>query len=144
VVKKALPLVVLLLAACAGDGAYRTEPLPVEPERSGVIEELRSVPLPSRGGSIAGTVVGGAAGGAAGSAVGSGRGSQAASVAGSVAGSIVGYTLGEGIGKREGLEITLRLDNGRQLIVVQPDGERFAVGERVRVINEKQGLRVAH
>ncbi len=141
--KKALPLIALLLAACAG-GAYRTEPLPVEPERSGVVEEVRSVPLPGRGGSIVGTVVGGTAGGVAGSTVGSGRGTQAATVVGSVAGSIAGYALGEAAGKREGLEITVRLDNGRQLIVVQPDGERFITGDRVRVITDKLGARVAH
>ena len=142
--KKALPLVVLLLAACAGGGAYRTEPLPVEPERSGVVEEVRSVPLPGRSGSIVGTVVGGTAGGVAGSTVGSGRGTQAATVVGSVAGSIAGYALGDAAGKREGLEITVRLDNGRQLIIVQPDGERFVAGEQVRVIADKQGTRVAH
>lgn len=142
--KTPLILIVLLLAACA-DSGYRTEPLPTEPERSGVVEEVRTVPLGgSAVGSIAGTVVGGTAGAAAGGSVGSGRGAQAASVVGSVAGSIAGYTLASGASSREGVEITVRLDNGRQLLVVQPNGEAFKPGDRVRVISDKQGRRVTH
>lgn len=136
-------LVLLLLAACAG-GSYRTEPLPVEPERGGVIEAVRSVPLPERGGSIAGTIVGGGAGAAVGASVGSGRGAQAASVAGAVAGSIAGHAMAAGAAAREGLELTVRLDSGRQILVVQPDGESFRPGERVRVLSGGQGLRVIH
>jgi outer membrane lipoprotein SlyB len=143
VVKTAILFVVLLLAACA-DGSYRTEPIPMEPERGGVVEEVRSVPLGDRGGGIAGTIVGGGAGAAAGRTVGSGRGTQAATVVGAVAGTIAGNVIAGGVGAREGLEITVRLDSGRQLLVVQPDGETFKPGERVRVLSEKQGLRVTH
>lgn len=137
-----LPLV-FLLAACAGE-TYRTEPLPVEPERGAVVEQVRAVPLGDRGGSIAGTVVGGGAGAAAGRTVGSGRGTQAATVAGAVAGTIAGNVLAGNASRREGLEITVRLDSGRQLLVVQSDGETFKPGERVRVLTDKQGMRVTH
>ena len=145
---RAALLLTLLLAACAdgGGGGYKTEPLPApEPERSGVVEEVRAVPLgSSRIGSVAGTVVGGTAGGAAGGRVGSGRGSQAASVAGAVAGSIAGNMVAQNVGNPDGLEITVRLDNGRQLLVVQPGGEQFKPGERVRVLSGQQGARVTH
>jgi len=116
----------------------------VEPERGGVVEEVRAVPLGDRGGGLAGAVVGGGAGAVAGRTVGSGRGTQAATVVGSVAGTIAGSMLGGSVGKREGLEITVRLDSGRQLLVLQPDGETFKPGERVRVLSDKQGLRVTH
>lgn len=141
--KTALFVAVLLLAACAGDG-YRIEALPAEPERGGVVEAVRVVPLGDRGGSIAGAVVGGGAGAAAGGGVGSGRGSQAASVAGAVAGTIAGSVLASNAARREGLEITVRLDSGRQILVLQPDGETFKPGERVRVLAGKQGTRVTH
>jgi outer membrane lipoprotein SlyB len=145
---KAAPLVLaLLLAACAdGGGGYRTEPLPAaEPERSGVVEEVRPVPLGNnRVGSVAGTVVGGSAGAAAGRTVGSGRGSQASSVVGAVAGSIAGNMIAQSVVNPDGIEITLRLDNGRQLLVVQPAGETFKPGERVRVLSDQQGTRVTH
>ena len=141
--KTALIAGVVLLAGCAGSG-YQTEPLPAEAERGGVVEEVRAVPLGDRGGGIAGAVIGGGVGAAAGSTVGSGRGSQAASVAGAVAGSIAGNVLAANAGRREGLEITVRLDNGRQILVLQAGGETFKAGERVRVIADKQGTRVTH
>jgi outer membrane lipoprotein SlyB len=147
VVKAAFLLFVLLLAACAdGGGGYRTEPLPpAEPERSGVVEEVRAVPLgSSRVGSVAGTVVGGTAGASAGRTVGSGRGSQASSVVGAVAGSIAGNMIAQSASNPDGVEITLRLDNGRQLLVVQPADETFKPGERVRVISDQKGTRVTH
>ncbi len=139
--KRALLCVAILAAGCAGDG-YRTEPLPVEPERGGVIEAVRVVPIGARGGSIAGTVVGGSVGAAAGSTVGSGRGSQAASVAGAVAGTIAGNVLAGSVSAREGVEITVRLDSGRQLLVVQAADENFKPGDRVRVLSEGRALRV--
>ncbi len=142
-VKIAILPAVLLLAACAG-GSYLTEPLPMEPERGGVVEEVRVVPLGDRGGGIAGTIVGGGAGAAVGGTVGSGRGTQAATVVGAVAGTIAGHTMASAAARREGLEITVRLDSGRQVLVVQPAGESFKPGERVRVLSEKQGLRVTH
>jgi outer membrane lipoprotein SlyB len=141
VVKLAITLCALLLAGCAG-GSYRTEPLPVEPDRGGVVEDVRSVPLGDRGGSIAGTIVGGSVGAVAGSGVGSGRGSQAASVAGAVAGTIAGNVLASGASTREGLEITVRLDSGRQILVVQGGAESFKPGDRVRVVSDGRFVRV--
>ncbi len=142
-VRAAVLACVMLIAGCAGD-RYRTEPLPAEPERGAVVEAVRTVPLSDRAGSYIGAVVGGGAGAAAGSTVGSGRGSQAATVAGAVAGTIAGSTLGGSVRVREGLEITVRLDSGRQLIVLQPEGETFTPGERVRVIAGPRGSRVTH
>ncbi len=139
--KRALLCVVVLAAGCAGDG-YRTEPLPMEPERSGIVEAVRAVPIGARGGSIAGTIVGGGVGAAAGSTVGSGRGSQAASVAGAVAGTIAGNMLAGSVSAREGVEITVRLDSGRQLLVVQATDESFKPGDRVRVLSEGRAMRV--
>jgi len=111
--------------------------------RTGVVEEVRRVPLPSSSGFI-GTLGGGAAGGIAGGTVGSGRGSQAASVAGAVAGSIAGRALENAASAKEGLEISVRLDSGSLLLVLQPDGESFKPGERVRVLSGAKSTRVTH
>ena len=112
--------------------------------RMGVVEEVRLVPLPGSSGGYIGTLGGGAVGGIAGGTVGSGRGSQAASVAGAVAGSVAGRALENSLSSKEGLEIAVRLDSGRLMLVLQPAGEPFKPGERVRVISGSNSTRVAH
>ena len=111
--------------------------------RAGVVEEVRRVPLPASSGYI-GTIGGGTVGGIAGGTLGGGRGSQAASVAGAVAGSVAGYALENAVTAKEGLEISVRLDSGSLLVVVQPDGESFRAGERVRVLSGARSTRVTH
>jgi outer membrane lipoprotein SlyB len=88
------------------------------------VEEVRRVPLPTAGGYV-GTLGGATVGGIAGGSVGSGRGSQAASVVGAVAGSVAGRAIEGAMTAREGLEISVRLDSGTALLVLQPDGESF-------------------
>jgi len=132
----------LLGAGCAANSPARKagEELDV---RMGVVEEVRRVPLPASGGYI-GTLGGAAAGGIAGGTMGSGRGSQAASVAGAVAGAVAGRALENAVSAREGLEISVRLDSGTLIAVLQPLGETFKAGERVRVLSGANSMRVTH
>jgi outer membrane lipoprotein SlyB len=143
------PVAIALLTACAlgaGSAANSSadgkggEELDV---RMGVVDEVRHVPLPAAGGYI-GTMGGAAAGGIAGGTLGSGRGSQAAAVAGAVAGSVAGRALENAASAREGLEIAVRLDSGSLVLVLQPDGETFKPGERVRVLAGAKSTRVTH
>jgi outer membrane lipoprotein SlyB len=138
-----LALAGAIAAGCASKSGDRTAGEELE-VRTGLIEEVRQVPLPGSSGGYIGTLGGGAAGGIAGSRVGSGRGSQAASVAGAVAGSVAGRALESSLMSKEGLEISVRLDSGRLLLVLQPAGETFEPGERVRVISGSSGTRVTH
>ena len=90
-----------------------------------------------------GTVAGGAIGGIAGSGVGGGRGSAVAGVIGAVAGGLAGSAIEEGVTRRQGVEVTVRLDGGRYLAVVQQDaGENFRPGERVRLVQDGGTMRV--
>lgn len=130
-----------LAAGCSTAERNAGEELEV---RMAIVEEVRSVPLPGSSGGYIGAVGGSAAGGIAGSTVGSGRGSQAAAVAGAVAGSVAGVALENALTSKDGLEITVRLDTGRQMLVLQPAGETFRPGERVRVISGSKSLRVSH
>ncbi|MDB5812037.1 MAG: outer rane lipoprotein [Betaproteobacteria bacterium] len=132
-----------LIAGCASSKPDRNAGEELE-VRTGVVEELRRVPLPSAGGGYIGTIGGAGAGGIAGSTVGSGRGSQAASVAGAVAGSVAGRALENSMTSKEGLEIAVRLDGGRLIHVLQPDSEAFKVGDRVRVLSGEKSTRVTH
>jgi outer membrane lipoprotein SlyB len=66
-------------------------------------------------------------------------------VLGAVVGGMAGAASEEAITRKPGLEITVRLDSGRMLAVVQEDsGEKFAVGERVRLLESGGQTRVTH
>ena len=140
----AIVLASAFTAGCASNSAGDRNAGEELEVRLGVVEEVRQVPLPGSSGGYIGTVGGGAVGGIAGGTVGSGRGSQAAAVAGAVAGSVAGRALENSLSSKEGLEIAVRLDSGRLMLVLQPDGETFKPGERVRVISGAKSTRVTH
>lgn len=140
--------VAVLGAGCAsglGSGDYeRREARRVYEVRMGVVENVRSVRLEGTESGV-GTVAGAAVGGIAGSTVGGGKGQAIGAVLGAVAGGVAGAAAEEAITRKSGLEITVRLDSGRTIAVVQEDtGERFAVGDRVRILESGGQARVTH
>lgn len=142
-----LPLAVLS-AGCAsglGSGDYeRREARRVYEVKMGVVENVRSVRLEGTESGV-GTVAGAAVGGIAGSEIGQGKGSAVAAVLGAVVGGVAGAAAEEAVTRKSGLEITVRLDSGRTIAVVQEDtGERFAVGNRVRILESGGQARVTH
>jgi outer membrane lipoprotein SlyB len=148
--KLAIPvlLVALLLAGCAsglGSRDYeRAEARRVYEVKMGVVENVRAVQLEGTKSGI-GTVGGAAVGGIAGSTIGSGKGSAIAAVLGAVAGGVAGAAAEEAVTKQPGLEITVRLENGRTLAITQADdGEKFNVGDRVRILESGGQARVTH
>jgi outer membrane lipoprotein SlyB len=53
---------------------------------------------------------------------------------------VAGQAVEGAVTARPGVEITVRLDNGRVLAVTQEDeGEGFRVGERVRLLTDRYG-----
>jgi len=109
----------------------------------GTVESVRAVQLEGTKTPI-GSVAGAAVGGIAGSSVGGGRGAAAAAVIGAVAGGVAGAAIEEGATRTRGVEVTVRLDNGQFLAVVQADeGEAFRAGERVRVLRDAGTVRVS-
>lgn len=112
--------------------------------RMGVVESVRLVTI-SGTQTGAGTAAGGVIGGLAGSSVSSGgRRSAAGSVIGAVAGAVAGHMIEEGVTRKQGLEITVRYDNGTLGAITQEADEAFNVGERVRVLSGGGVTRVAH
>jgi outer membrane lipoprotein SlyB len=149
-VKKGLWLIPLaaLSAGCAsglGSGDFeRREARRVYEVRMGVVENVRSVRLEGTESGV-GAVAGAAVGGIAGSSVGGGKGQAIGAVLGAVAGGVAGAAAEEAVTRKPGLEITVRLDSGRTIAVVQEDtGERFAVGDRVRILESGGQARVTH
>ncbi|ENO85758.1 17 kDa surface antigen, partial [Thauera linaloolentis 47Lol = DSM 12138] len=60
------------------------------------------------------------------------------------AGGVAGAAIEEGATRTQGVEVTVRLDNGQFLAVVQADeGEAFRAGERVRVLRDAGTTRVS-
>jgi outer membrane lipoprotein SlyB len=50
----------------------------------------------------------------------------------------------EGVMSKDGLEVTVKLDNGRMIAVTQEADEQFRVGERVRILSGGGATRVTH
>ncbi len=139
----------LTLGGCAsnlsGDSYSRDEARKVQTVRMGTIESLRPVKIEGTKtpiGAGAGAVVGGVAG----STIGGGRGSVVAAVIGAVAGGLLGSMTEEGLTRTQGVEITVREDDGTLRAYVQQvqENEIFRVGERVRIMTVDGTSRVAH
>lgn len=139
-------LLSLLLSACAsnltGDSYSRGEARSETTIRQGVVESTRPVKLEGTKSGI-GAIAGGAVGGIAGGSLGGGRGSSVISVLGAVAGGLVGAVAEEGVTRHDGLEITVQLDDGSLVAVVQEAEESFAPGDRVRLLRTGGVTRVA-
>jgi outer membrane lipoprotein SlyB len=151
--KNSLLLVFLLvatgLAGCAsdlsGESYSRSEARTVQQVEYGVIEYLRPVKIEGTKTPI-GAGAGAAVGGLAGSSVGGGTGSKIMTVIGAVAGGMAGAAIEEGVTRTQGVEITVKKNNGQTIAVVQTlsPNERFSVGDRVRVLYAGKNTRVAH
>jgi len=110
--------------------------------RFGVVESVRIVRIdaPQTGvGAASGAILGGIAG----SNVGGGSGAAAAAVAGALLGSIIGSHIEADANAGNAIEITVLLDGGRYIAVVQAPDEVFRVGDRVRVLSGQGITRVA-
>lgn len=136
------------LSGCAsslsGDTYSREEARAVQTVRMGTIESLRPVRIEGTKtpiGAGAGAIVGGVAG----SSVGGGRGSAVAAVIGAVAGGLLGAATEEGFTRTQGVEITLREDDGSMRAYVQEvePNQVFRVGQRVRVLTVNGTSRVS-
>lgn len=138
--------VALVLGGCAssltGNDYGRAEARRAMNVQFGTIESLRPVRIEGTKTPV-GTIGGAAVGGIVGSGVGGGSGRSVATVLGALAGGMAGSAVEEGVTRRVGQEITVRLDNGQYLAVVQEDGgEGFQPGQRVRVLRDGGTTRV--
>ena len=137
----------LVLAGCAGSqsgSAYtRTQTRGEMHVRMGIVESVRTVTIEGSQSGV-GAVAGGVVGGVAGSDIGHGKGSTVASVLGAVLGGMAGQAIEERTTKKDGLEITVRLDSGQIIAVTQEADEQFRAGEKVRVLSGSGVTRVSH
>ncbi|MCT4535400.1 glycine zipper 2TM domain-containing protein [Halodesulfovibrio sp.] len=87
-----------------------------------------------------GLVGGGLAGGLVGSTIGGGSGRVLGAVGGAIVGATAGALAEDEFQKTDGIQITVRLDSGRSVSIVQAaEGSNFSYGQRVRVITSPNG-----
>ncbi len=144
--------VIGLLVSCAqdslsGDVYSRSEARSGQSVQSGRITNIRYVKI--EGGNQGGALVGGLGGGLLGSNIGHGRASNTAgALGGALLGSALGSNIQQSAGSRQGIEITVRLDSGGSVAVVQEENPRnpssFQVGQRVKVLNSGSGMRISY
>jgi len=90
-----------------------------------------------------GAAAGGVLGAVAGSAVGGGSGRRLTTTAGAIGGAMAGNAAENVRSRRQGVEITLRLDSGETRVIVQEADVPVFVGQRVQVITQGGRTRVA-
>jgi outer membrane lipoprotein SlyB len=131
------------MSTLTGDSYSRDEARRPQTVQFGMVEYVRPVVIEgTKTGVGAGT--GAVVGGIGGSTVGGGRGQAVATVLGAVAGGVAGGMAEEAATKKQGVEITVRLDSGQIVAIVQQaSATTFNVGDRVRVLTLNGETRVA-
>lgn len=103
--------------------------------RYGTVVSVRPVVIQTDQSSGVGMVAGGALGGVAGSAIGGGKGQILTSIGGALLGGLAGNAIENQVGKTQGLEVTVRLDNGETRVIAQAADIALTSGQRVQVIS---------
>ena len=142
--------VALMFASCAqdsltGDTYQRGDTRQAQSVETGRITSIEAVKI--EGGNQTGALMGALAGGFLGSNIGHGRASNTAgAVGGALVGSAAGSHVEQAMNSRNGIRISVRLDRGNTIAIVQEVNPRegFNVGDRVRVIGGGSGSRVTH
>ncbi|MFP4088610.1 MAG: hypothetical protein ACLFUL_17670 [Desulfobacteraceae bacterium] len=143
-----LAVLLAFCAACASSRSTKTytreEARRVQTVETGKVVRVEPVRIEGTKTPL-GVVAGGALGAALGSTIGRGTGQVIAGVAGDIAGGVAGGAVEEAATKKDGLEITVRLDSGRTVVVVQEADVAFGPGDRVALIKGPDGVtRVRH
>jgi outer membrane lipoprotein SlyB len=132
-----------VLSGCAssrsGEVYSRDQARRAQTVQLGTVESVKPVRIEGTKSGL-GTVGGGVVGGVAGSTIGSGAGSTLAALGGAIVGAVAGTAGEEAVTRKNGLEITVKLDTGTMLVVVQEADVAYAPGDRVRVLTGPDGV----
>ncbi len=135
-----ISLSALVLAGCANQSASGSvytygQAQQEQIVRYGTVVSVRPVVIQSDKSSGVGALAGGALGGVAGSTIGGGRGQILTSIGGALLGGLAGNAVENQVNKTQGLEITVRLDNGETRVIAQANDIALSSGQRVQVIS---------
>ncbi|MBC8953737.1 glycine zipper 2TM domain-containing protein [Xenorhabdus sp. PB62.4] len=146
-------VVLTTLSGCADMGALSSDTYSIDQAKQaqtvtyGTILSVRPITIkgnqagdPNMLGLIGGAVLGGLLG----NTVGGGSGQKLATAAGAIAGGLAGQGIEGAIDQTKGVELEIRTDSGKNIIVVQKlDQVRFNRGQRVRIANSGDSLTVS-
>jgi len=142
-------LILALMCGCASGGGYETVPRTsagtAQSLDQGTVVATRNVKIEGESSQL-GLYGGGIMGSAVGSTVGSGDGRVLASAGGAVVGAVVGQQVEKAMTSKIAQEITIEMDDGNTVVIVQELQEpRFSTGDRVSVLEARGGYaRVRH
>ena len=144
-IKQFIVILILVSFTCAGCTNYSgnaysgNEARSAQTVRYGTVVSVKNVAIEDSSGGALGAAGGGVVGGILGNMIGHGRGRTLATLAGALGGVGLGYAAGKAATNQNGLEITVRLDNGQEVSVVQGTDQMFAPGDKVRVLYGSNG-----
>lgn len=141
------------VAACASGGIPQGYVKPASgtvPSASGATGRVVSiteatvqgVQSPKSGGGGNGALVGGAIGAAGGSVIGSsiGNGGLVGAVLGAVGGAIAGVIVERQSGSGRGVEVVVEKDDGQKVTIAQADDTDIQLGDRVKIVEDANGV----
>ncbi|OTA15858.1 membrane protein [Xenorhabdus vietnamensis] len=146
-------VVVTTLSGCADMSAFSSDTYSISQAKQaqtvtyGIIRSIRPVTIkgkqagdPNMLGFIGGAVLGGLLG----NTVGGGSGQKLTTAAGAIAGGLAGQGIQGALDQTKGIELSIRMDDGRNIIVVQKlDRTVFSKGQRVQIANSGNSLTVS-
>ncbi|AAU37933.1 MULTISPECIES: glycine zipper 2TM domain-containing protein [Basfia] len=100
----------------------------------GTIVSARPVKIQANNQGVIGTVGGGVLGGITGSTIGGGSGRAVASAVGAIAGAVAGSKIEEKVSQVDALELVIKKDDGKEIVVVQKADASLKAGARVRIV----------
>jgi outer membrane lipoprotein SlyB len=112
---------------------------------SGRVISIHEVSLRGGSGVSDGTLVGGGVGAAGGAAIGAATthsvaGALVGGLLGAVGGAIAGTAIDRGGSGQRGIEVTVQKDDGQTVTVAQPDNGDVQMGDRVRIVQDRNGV----
>lgn len=136
-------LVVLGIAGCvanqSGNVYTRYEAQRIQTVQYGQVQQVRPVVIEGTRSGV-GAIAGGVLGGVTGSAIGGAPHTRVIlGTIGVIGGIMAGQVIEEGTTRQQGLEITVRVDSGETLVVVQSDEPPISLGQRVQVVKSGEG-----
>lgn len=100
----------------------------------GTVEAVREVSTPAEASGL-GAVAGGVLGGLLGNQMGRGKGNTAATIVGAAGGAFAGHQTEKYVRAEKQLQVTVRFEDGRTRTIDQEGGNRWQIGDRVRLSN---------